>query len=322
MNVISEEIELKGHIIDSSILTKILDTILEMKGTFEILHFDVGKTKDDESHCKILVNGPEHLFAELENLGALLPRKEVKTDLAPENGVLPDNFYGTTHHPTFIFHNNQWRKVKDIEMDCVVEIRDDQAICIRQGLVRKGDRIVVGFDGVKVEAPQRPRTPVDIFGFMSSGTSPEKPINHIIKDLAQEIKNIHERNGSIIFVMGTAMVHTGADEAFLDLFRMGYVQALFIGNGFAVMDVEKQMFGTTLGMDKNTGNVRNVGYKSHIVAINEIWKAGSIRQAVDKGLLKCGVLYECVKKNVPFVIGGSVRDDGPLPDTITNVIEA
>lgn len=207
-------------------------------------------------------------------------------------------------------------------MDCVVAIRDEQAMCLRQGLVRKGDRIVVGFDGVKVEAPERPRTPVDIFGFMSSGTSPEKPINSIIKDLAREIKRIHERNGFIIYVMGTAMVHTGADEAFLDLIRMGYVQALFIGNGFAVMDVEKQLFGTTLGMDKNTGTVRKVGYKSHIIAINEIWKAGNITQAVEKGVLTGGVLHECVMNNVPYVIGGSIRDDGPLPDTMTNVIEA
>lgn len=322
MNVISEKIELTGHIIDSSILTKVLDTILEMKGTFEILQFDVGKTKDDESYCRIIVHGPIQLFAELENLGCLLPRNEVKTEPAPQDGVLPDNFYGTTHHPTYVFRNQQWVKVKDIEMDCVVAIRDEQAVCLRQGLVRKGDRIVVGFDGVKVEAPERPRTPVDIFGFMSSGTSPEKPINSIIKDLAREIKRIHERNGFIIYVMGTAMVHTGADEAFLDLIRMGYVQALFIGNGFAVMDVEKQLFGTTLGMDKNTGTVRKVGYKSHIIAINEIWKAGNITQAVEKGVLIGGVLHECVMNNVPYVIGGSIRDDGPLPDTMTNVIEA
>lgn len=322
MNVISEKIELTGHIIDSSILTKVLDTILEMKGTFEILQFDVGKTKDDESYCRIIVHGPIQLFAELENLGCLLPRNEVKTEPAPQDGVLPDNFYGTTHHPTYVFRNQQWVKVNDIEMDCVVAIRDEQAVCLRQGLVRKGDRIVVGFDGVKVEAPERPRTPVDIFGFMSSGTSPEKPINSIIKDLAREIKRIHERNGFIIYVMGTAMVHTGADEAFLDLIRMGYVQALFIGNGFAVMDVEKQLFGTTLGMDKNTGTVRKVGYKSHIIAINEIWKAGNITQAVEKGVLTGGVLHECIMNNVPYVIGGSIRDDGPLPDTMTNVIEA
>jgi lysine-ketoglutarate reductase/saccharopine dehydrogenase-like protein (TIGR00300 family) len=322
MSVISEEIELKGHIIDSSILTKILDTILDHKGTFEILQFNIGKMKDDESYCRIMVRGDEKLFVELGNQGALLPRKDVKTEPAPADGVLPDNFYGTTHHPTFVYLKEKWREVRDIEMDCIVVIEEEEAVCKRQGVVRKGDKIVVGFDGVKVEAPERPRTPVDIFGFMSSGVSPEKPINYTIKDLAREIKSLHDRKGNIIYVFGTAMVHTGADEALLDLIRMGYVQALFVGNGFSVMDVEKQLYGTTLGMDKKTGNVRKSGYKSHIVAINEIWKAGSIRQAIEKGILKGGVLYECVKNNVPFVIGGSIRDDGPLPDTITDVIKA
>jgi TIGR00300 family protein len=322
MKDITEEIELKGHIIDSSILPKILDTIMDMRGSFEILELDVGKRKNDESYCRIQVKGPEKLFAELEKLGALLPDKEVIARPAPRDGVLPDHFYGTTHHPTFVFIKGKWRKVRDIEMDCVVVVKGETAVCRRQGVVRKGDLVVVGFDGVRVEAPQRSRSPVDIFGFMSSETSPEKPITYLIKDLAREMKKIHDQKGFIIYVMGTAMVHTGADEALQDLIRMGYVQALFTGNGFSVMDVEKQLFGTTLGMDKKTGKVLKSGYKSHIVAINEIRKAGSIHKAIEKGVLKGGVLYECAKKNIPVVISGSVRDDGPLPDTITDVLQA
>jgi len=322
MTVISEEIELKGHIIDSLILPKVLDTIMDMKGTFEILQMDVGKRKEDESYCRILVRGPEGIFAELKSLGAILPRKEVKTEPAPADGVLPDNFYGTTHHPTFVFLKGTWKEVQDIEMDCIIVIEDGNAVCRRQGVVRKGDRIVVSFDGVKVEPPQGSRSPVDIFGFMSSEISPEKPINNIIRDLAGEMKKIHDRNGFIIHVMGTAMAHTGADEALLELIRMGYVQALFTGNGFSVMDVEKQLFGTTLGMDRKTGRVLRSGYKSHLIAINEIRKAGGIGPAVQKGVLKSGVLYECVKNKIPFVIGGSLRDDGPLPDTIQDVMRA
>ena len=322
MAVVSDEIELKGHIIDSSILPRVLDTIIDMKGNFEILQLDVGKTKNDESYCRVRVRGPEKLFGELENLGALLPRKEVRTEPAPQNGVLPDHFYGTTHHPTFVFLGGRWRKVSDIEMDCIIVIDGMTAVCRRQGLVRKGDRVVVGFDGVRVDPPQRSRSPADIFGFMSSQVSPEKPIRYLIRDLALEMKKVRDRDGSIIHVMGTAMVHTGADEALQDLVRMGYVQALFVGNGFAVMDVEKQLFGTTLGMDKKSGKVLRSGYKSHLVAINEIRQAGSIRKAVANSILKTGVLYECVKNNVPFVIGGSVRDDGPLPDTITDTMQA
>lgn len=322
MAVITEEIELKGHIIDSLILPKVLDTIMDMKGTFEILQLDVGKKKNEESYCRILVKGPEEIFEELERLGALLPRKEVKTEPAPADGILPDGFYGTTHHETFVFHKGRWKQVKNIEMDCIIVIEDDTPYCRRQGLVKKGDAVVVGFDGVKVEAPQRSRSPVDIFGFMSSEVSPEKPINSYIKDLAKEMKKIKDKNGFIIHVVGTAMAHTGADKALQELIKMGYVQALFTGNGFAVMDVEKQLFGTTLGMDEKTGKVLKRGYKSHLIAINEINKAGGVKQAVEKGILKSGVLYECIKNNVPYVIGGSVRDDGPLVDTITDVMVA
>lgn len=319
---ISEEIELRGHIIDSMILPKVLDTIMDMRGDFEILQLDMGKTKVDESYCKIRVKGSPELFDELERLGALLPRREVKAMPAPSDKVLPDNFYGTTHHPTHVYLNGDWRRVENIEMDCVIVVEGDRAICRRQGLVKKGDLVVVGLDGIKLTAPQRSREPQDIFGFMSSDVSPEKPILSYIKDLAGEMKKIRDNKGFIIHVVGTAMAHAGADRALADLIRMGYVQAIFTGNGFAVMDIEKQLFGTTLGMDEKTGRVLKRGYKSHLVAINEIYKAGGIKNAVKKGILKGGVMYECAKRSIPVVIGGSVRDDGPLPDTITDVIEA
>ncbi len=319
---ISEEIELKGHIIDSMILPRVLDTIMDMRGDFEILQLDVGKTKVDESYCRIRVKGSLELFDELERLGALLPRKEVKTMPALADKVLPDNFYGTTHHPTHVYLNGDWRSVENLEMDCTIVIEGDKAICKRQGLVRKGDLVVIGLDGIKVDAPQRPREPQDIFGFMSSDVSPEKPIISYIGDLAKEMKKLRDKKGFSIHVVGTAMAHTGADKALVDLIRMGYVQAIFTGNGFAAMDIEKQLFGTTLGMDKRTGRILKRGYKSHLVAINEISKAGNIRKAVDKGILKSGVMYECVKHNIPVIIGGSLRDDGPLPDTITDVMEA
>jgi len=157
---------------------------------------------------------------------------------------------------------------------------------------------------------------------MSSYTSPEKPVNSLIKEIAKKMKEIRESGGYIIHVVGTAIAHTGADEALAKLIRLRYVQALFTGNGFAVMDIEKQLFGTTLGMDKNTGKTYKGGYKSHLVAINEIWKAGSIERAVEKGVLCSGVMHECVRNAIPFVIAGSLRDDGPLPNTITDVMQA
>ncbi|OYT52872.1 MAG: TIGR00300 family protein [Candidatus Altiarchaeales archaeon ex4484_2] len=318
----TETIELKGHIIDSLILPKVLDTIMEMEGSFEILQLDVGKTKTDESHCRIKVEGSKELFNELEILGALLPKKEVKTVKAPRDSVLPDEFYGTTNHPTHIYLNDDWVQVEDLEMDAVIVVQGDRAVCRRQGLVKKGERVVVGLDGIKVEAPERSREPEDIFGFMTSQVSPEKPINAYIPDLAREMKKLRDDGGAIAHVVGTAIAHTGADKAFTELIKMGYVQALFTGNGFATMDIEKQLYGTTLGMDKNTGRVLRRGYKSHLMAINEMWKTGGIKKAVEDGVLTGGVLYECVRNNIPYVIGGSLRDDGPLPDTVTNVMEA
>ena len=207
-------------------------------------------------------------------------------------------------------------------MDCVIVIENGEPVCRRQGLVKKGDLVVVGHDGIRVEPPQRPREPMDIFGFMTSEVSAEKPINSLIRKLAREMKKLRDKNGFIIHVVGTAIAHTGADEAMAELIRMGYCQAVFTGNGFAVMDIEKQLFGTTLGMDKDTGRIYKGGYRHHLVAINEIWKAGGIRQAIEKGILKGGVMYECVKNNIPYVIAGSIRDDGPLPDTITDVMVA
>jgi lysine-ketoglutarate reductase/saccharopine dehydrogenase-like protein (TIGR00300 family) len=322
METITEEIQLKGHIIDSLILPKVLDTVMDMRGDFEILELKVGKTKTEETFCRIMVSGPSELFDELERLGAILPKKEVRTEAAPADKVLPDNFYGTTHHPTFVFMKGRWRKVEDVEMDCIIIIEAEKPVCRRQGIVKKGDLVVVGFDGVKVEAPQRSREPKDIFGFMSSEISPEKPVISYIRSLAREMKDIKDKKGYIIFVVGTAMAHTGADQALVELIEKGYVQVIFTGNGFAVMDVEKQLFGTTLGMDKDTGKVLRRGYKSHLVAINEMWKAGGIKAAVEKGILKSGVWHACVKNKVPFVIGGSLRDDGPLPDTITDVMVA
>ena len=322
MESITETIELRGHIIDSLILPKVLDTIMEMEGGFEILQLDVGKTKTDESHCVMKVEGSKELFNELEILGALLPKKEVKTVKAPGDSILPDDFYGTTNHPTHIYINNKWVQVEDLEMDAVIVVQGDRAVCRRQGLVTKGERVVVGLDGIKVEAPQRSREPEDIFGFMSSQVSPEKPVNAYIPDLAREMKKLRDSGKKIAHVVGTAIAHTGADESLSKLVEMGYVQALFTGNGFATMDIEKQLYGTTLGMDKNTGRVLRKGYKSHLMAINEMWKAGGIKKAVEDGVLTGGVLYECVRNNIPYVIGGSLRDDGPLPDTVTNVMEA
>ena len=257
-------------------------------------------------------------------MGAVVSTEDVETRKAPRDKVLPDDFYGTTNLPTYVKIDGVWKEVKDIEMDCVIVIENRNGekvpVCKRMGLIKEGDEVVVGYKGIRVVPLERSREK-DIFGFMQSEVSPEKPLDYYSKMIAEEIKRIKKNNGKIVWVVGTAIAHTRAHKILEKFVRDGYVDALFCGNGFATMDIEYALFGTTLGMDDSC-NVVKGGYKSHLVAINEMWKAGGIKEAVKKGILKKGVLYECVKNNVPYVIGGSLRDDGPLPDTITDVMVA
>ena len=324
-----EVVELEGHIIDSNILSKVLDKIISMGGDFEIEKLEVGKTNEDKSYARILVKGKdgEHLdniLREIQQLGAVISTDDVETKKAPRDKVLPDDFYGTTNLPTYVKIDGVWKEVEDIEMDCVIVIENRNGekvpVCKRMGLIKEGDEVVVGYKGIRVVPLERSREK-DIFGFMQSEVSPEKPLDYYSKIIAEEIKRIKKNNGKIVWVVGTAIAHTRAHKILEKFVRDGYVDALFCGNGFATMDIEYALFGTTLGMD-DTCNVVKGGYKSHLVAINEMWKHGGIKNAVEKGILKKGVLYECVKNNIPYVIGGSLRDDGPLPDTIRDVIEA
>ena len=324
-----EVVELEGHIIDSNILSKVLDKITSMGGDFKIEKLEVGKTNEDTSYARILVKGKdgEHLdniLREIQQLGAVVSTEDVETKKAPRDKVLPDDFYGTTNLPTYVKIDGVWKEVEDIEMDCVIVIenRNDEKvpICKRMGLIKEGDEVVVGYKGIRVVPLEKSREK-DIFGFMQSEVSPEKPLDYYSKIIAEEIKRIKENGGKIVGVVGTAIAHTRAHKILEKFVRDGYVDALFCGNGFATMDIEYALFKTTLGMD-DTCNIVKGGYKSHLVAINEMWKAGGIKEAVKKGILKKGVLYECVKNNIPYVIGGSLRDDGPLPDTITDVMVA
>ncbi|EHP86933.1 ornithine cyclodeaminase [Methanotorris formicicus] len=329
MNNVCEVVELSGHIIDSHILPNVLDKIILMGGDFEIEKLEVGKTNEDISYAKLIVKGKDHkhldgILREIQQMGAIVSTKDAKTEKALDDCVLPDNFYGTTNLPTYVKIDGVWKEVEDIEMDCVIVIenRDGEKVpvCKRMGLVKKGDDVVVGYGGIRVIPLERTREK-DIFGFMQSEVSPEKPLDYYSKTIAKEMKKIKEKGGNIVWVVGTAIAHTRAHKILEELVREGYVDALFCGNGFATMDIEYALFKTTLGMDDEC-NVVKGGYKSHLVAINEMWKVGGIKKAVEKGILTKGVLYECVKNNIPYVIGGSLRDDGPLPDTIRDVIVA
>ncbi|AXV37091.1 MAG: TIGR00300 family protein [Methanobacterium sp. BRmetb2] len=326
----TREVELSGHIIDSLMLPKTLDIIMDMGGDFKILEFQVGKQKTDTSYARIMVEGkdPTHLneiLDELSEIGATIAEiREVKLQKSEKDKVLPTDFYSTTNHPTSIRYNQEWIPVENIEMDCMIVLDSEakRAYCKPMGRIKKGDLVVVGREGIKVEPPERPRGKQGVFEFMGSDVSSEKPVTTIIKKIAKEIKEIKARGGKIGIVGGPAIVHTGSAPVLSQMIREGYIDVLFAGNALATHDIENAIHGTSLGMCVKTGEAVARGHRHHIYAINEINRAGSIKKAVEKGILKKGIMYECVKNNVPFVLAGSIRDDGPLPDVITDVINA
>lgn len=325
-----QEIEVRGHLIDSMILTKIFDHVMDLKGDFQVLEFTVGKKKKDPSYARLLLRGKDedHLERMLEAVyreGAQpITIQEAMLVPASEDCVMPDDFYSTTNNPTQVYHTGQWIDVQNMMMDkcIVVDTKSRTAECRMIRDLKKGDKVVVGERGVKITPVERPREGVDIFQFMSSSSSSERPTQHIARKVASDIYNTKKEGGKIIVVSGPVLVHSGASEALARLIRMGYIDGLLAGNAIAVHDVENALLGTSLGMHVRDGTLAVRGHRNHMQAINEVFKAGGLRAMVEKKILRSGVMYECIKHNVPFVLAGSIRDDGPIPDVVTDVVEA
>ena len=323
-------IELSGHIIDSMALTKTMAIIMEKGGEFDILEIDVGRKKSDLSHAKIEVSAhsPQLLNAildELSVLGASIHEiKEVNLVASTKDKVAPEGFYSSSNHATHIYYNGNWIPVEDIEMDCLVVVDEEENRAFVKPIanVEEGDKIVVGLDGVRVTPPQRSRDEHQVFEFMNSDVSSEKPLMNLINGIAQEMKEIKAKGGKIGIVGGPAIVHTGSGKYLASLIRDGYIDVIMAGNALATHDIESNLFGTSLGIEVETGKIVAHGHTHHMRAINRINNSGSIRKAVEDGTLTGGIMYECIKNEVPFVLAGSIRDDGPLPDVITDVIEA
>ncbi len=325
MKKYSQEVEVRGHLIDSMILTKIFDKIMNRGGEFEILDLTVGKKKKDPSYAKLLVSGKnaKHLDEIMDDIhrdGAMPHNeKQVKLKKAPKNMVMPDNFYSTTNNDTWIFHNKSWIYVENQMMDKCIVIKKNRAFCVPIRDIKKGDLIVVDEVGVKVAPPQRPREQANIFAFMGSSSSSERPTQHIAKKVAQDIVQTTKNGGKIVVVGGPAIVHTGTANSLADLIKQGYVHGLLAGNALAVHDIEFATLGTSLGMYVHDATLAKKGHRNHMDTINAVFKAGSISKMVKQKKLKSGIFYECVKNKVPFVLASSIRDDGPLPDVITDV---
>lgn len=323
-------IEVTGHLIDSMILTRIFDKIMDFEGEFEVEEFRIGRKKKDVSYARLLVKGKnkthlQNMLKELYRDGAIPIKLDfIQTDLAPQNMVLPNNFYSTTNNPTKIFFEGEWINVENQMMDKAIKLypKEKRAICTPIREIKKGDIIVISDSGIKVVPPERPREGIGVFQFMNSQSSIEKPTRTISERIAEDIFKTKQQGGKVVVVAGPAVVHTGAEASLSKMIREGYVDALLSGNALAVHDIENSLFGTSLGLNLKDGTSTFRGHRNHIESINEVFKAGSIEKMVNKGKLNSGIMYECVKQQVPYILAGSIRDDGPLPGVITDSVNA
>ncbi|MFZ1934402.1 MAG: TIGR00300 family protein [Thermoguttaceae bacterium] len=324
-----EDVEVRGHIIDSLILPKILDCIMSSGATFRFKEIKIGQARTDPSFARIEIRADneellDHVLALIADHGAS-PVDAGDCQLADADiaGAFPEGFYSTTNQRTEVRLAGKWAPVDDQEMDCGILIDRSRgaARCIPMNEVVVGDVIVMGHEGVRVFPEERPRD-AETFGFMNSAVSTEKPKELAIRRIAHELAENRRSGGKTLIVAGPAVVHTGSGECLQEMIRMGCVDVLFAGNALATHDIEQSLFGTSLGVYLDEGNPAEAGHAHHLRAINRIRRAGSIRQAVEQGVLGSGIMYECIRHGTEFVLCGSIRDDGPLPDVITDVLVA
>jgi lysine-ketoglutarate reductase/saccharopine dehydrogenase-like protein (TIGR00300 family) len=327
----AEIVEAEGHLVDSQILARVMDRVIECGAVYEVIEFRLGRTNDEFSHLKLRVIAPtqtllDKTLVELVELGCYQAKTEdAILKPAPFDKVVPDDFYSTTNHRTYVRSGGVWLEVSKQRMDAVIILKDGPdgktAECRKLRDVKAGEPVLCGKQGIRIQPEFKERDRLG-FAFMANEISSERRAETAIRKIAEIMRQIKAEGGRIIFVAGPVVIHTGGTQAFCEIIRKGYVDALLAGNAIAVHDIEHTLFGTSLGVDLEHGNPIEEGHKNHMRAINTVNRYGSIKGAVEAGALRSGVMYELVKHNVPFVLAGSIRDDGPLPDTEMDLLNA
>jgi lysine-ketoglutarate reductase/saccharopine dehydrogenase-like protein (TIGR00300 family) len=333
----SRVVHLQGHLLDSGLVSRVLDTIVAGGGSFQVLNFNLGEQRQDQSAAEIKVSAPDagvmlNIMGQLIDLGAMSVPEEVVSavlEAITQPGVAPDDFYVTTIYPTEVLIDRQWITVQNQRMDGAIAITRGStgpiARCKLLRDLRLGESIVVGSDGIRTLRTQtslKKKDNTEEFSFMGAGVSSERRVELVVEQIAWDLRQIRDRGGKVVVTAGPVVIHTGGSEHLTHLIREGYVNALLGGNAIAVHDIEQSLLGTSLGVDMKRGTSVHGGHRHHLKAINTICRCGSIAQAVEQGILTSGVMYECVKNGVPFSLAGSIRDDGPLPDTKMDLIAA
>ena len=317
-------VQIEGHIVDSDLLRDVFDLIIGSGGSFEIKDFIIGRTNEETSIARLSISTstPERLELILNLLSQrgcyVVTEKAVMVRRTLKDKTVPDDFYSTTNYRTEIRLDGKWVAVANQRMDGVIVVNGSRTVVRKLREVRKGDQIVCGLDGIRVHPEFKGREREE-FSFMSNEVSSEKKVSIAVEKVAEQIRG---RKGKLVVVAGPVVIHTGAVDSLCRMIREGFVDGLLTGNALAVHDIENALYGTSLGIDTSAGTPVDQGHRNHMRAINSINKAGSIKSAVKKGVITSGIMYECVKANIPFVLAGSLRDDGPLPDTITDMNEA
>jgi lysine-ketoglutarate reductase/saccharopine dehydrogenase-like protein (TIGR00300 family) len=332
----SRTISLEGHLLDSGLVNRVLDTIVSGGGSFQVLKFKLGEQRLDTSVAEVKVSAPNpavmaDIMGQLIDLGAVSPPEDTtvaQLEAVTQAGVAPDDFYATTIYPTEISIDGRWIKVREQRMDAAIAVTQTaEGVVAQCKLLRDlqlGESVVVGSEGIRTKrnATTLKQSAAEEFSFMGAGVSSERRVELVVEQIAWDLRRIRDRGGKVAIVAGPVVIHTGGSQHLNKLIREGYVHALLGGNAIAVHDIEQSLMGTSLGVDMQRGVSVHGGHRHHLKAINTIRRCGSIANAVDRGVLQSGVMYECVKNNVPFSLAGSIRDDGPLPDTKMDLIEA
>jgi len=324
---LTEIIEAEGHLIDSHIMERIFDTVVEYQGRFEVEKFHIGRTNSEASQLRMRVETPtrqqmDQLLSQLLGLGCVpVDAGDAVIELIAHDKCAPEDFYSTTNHRTLVRIEGEWIEVARQRMDAVVVVDGKDAECRKLRDLKAGERVVVGMRGIRVVPDTKDRDRLS-FSFMSNEVSSERQVETAVKTTVAIMKSVRELGKKIVVVAGPVVVHTGGAGPLSELIRLGWVDALLAGNALAVHDIEAALLGTSLGIRQSDGRQEEHGHRNHMRAINAVYNCGNIAGAVEQGKLKTGVMYECVKHGVPFVLAGSLRDDGPLPDTVTDMDEA
>lgn len=325
--MIAEVVEAEGHLIDSQLLNVMFDTIVRHASTFEVLDFRIGRTNDEPSFVSMRVASADAsvlmpLLEQLVTLGCRVARVEdAHLAEADRDGCAPEDFYSTTNQQTFVQHGGRWVKVEAQRMDAAIVIATGRAFCRKLRDLRRGDAVVCGVRGIKI-VPEFQARDRHGFAFMTNEISSERRVEVGVARIAAMMREARLAGEKIAVVAGPVVVHTGGGTYFCELVRHGFVDVLLAGNALAVHDVEQALYGTSLGVEMETGRAIEGGHRHHMRAINAIYRAGGLEPAVERGVLRSGVMYECIRRGVRYVLAGSIRDDGPLPDTIMNLVEA